>query len=136
MARPVSQMTANIENFIRMEARGEDHVTILTEVFGPEYVTDPVKKNAAESKMARWRKRADFQEIWDDEMRLRVRRSLPRAVSRLTQQVDDDNSWIANKAANDWINLAKTTGIFQDNEKAINIKVEGLPDLGSPDQEE
>lgn len=135
MGRPLSRMTAQIEKFIRMEARGEDHETVLREVFGPDYVTDSVKKHAAESKMTRWRHRPDFQAIWDDEIRAVVKLCIPGAVKRIRRQVDDENGWIANKASNDVINLAKTTGIFQTDEKAINVKIEGLPELGSPDDD-
>ena len=135
MARPVGPMTAQIENFIRMEARGEDHETVLREIFGPEYVTDPVKKNAAESKMDRWRHRDDKQAIWDDETKNRVLRNVSRAIGRLEAQIDHNKPWVANKAANDYIGLAKTVGIFQNEEKAVHVKIEGLPDLGSPDDE-
>jgi hypothetical protein len=69
-------------------------------------------------------------------MRARVRRCVPSAVGRLEKQVDNDNDWLANKAANDVINLAKTTGMFAAEEKAINVHVQGMPELGSPDQEE
>jgi len=133
MARPVAKMTAQMECFIRLEARGESHDTVLLKVFGPDYVTDPVKRHAAESKMTRWRKRDDVQAVWDDEVRSIVRQCIPHAMSRLTKQVNDDNGWLANKAANDVVNLAKTTSIFQSDEKAINVKIEGLPDIGSPD---
>jgi aminopeptidase N len=133
MSRPVGPMTAQIENFIRMEARGEPHDVVLREIFGPECVTDKVKKNAAESKMDRWRHRADHQAIWDDEMKARVRRRVPAAVERLEKQIDSDNDWVANKAANDYINLAKTVSVFQSEEKAINVKIEGMPEIGSPD---
>ena len=135
MARPVGPMTAQIELFIRMEARGEDHETVLREIFGQEYIDDPAKKSAAESKMHRWRHREDAQAIWDDEIRSVVRHCIPRAVHRLKSQVDNQNDWVANKASNDVINLAKTTGIFQDNEKTVSVKIEGLPDIGSPDDE-
>ena len=133
MSRPFGPMTAQIENFIRMEARGEPHDKILEELFGPDYVTDKVKKNAAESKMTRWRHRPDAQAIWDDEMKARVRRRVPAAIERLERQLDNSNDWIVNKAANDYINLAKTTGIFQSEERAINVRIEGMPDIGSPD---
>ena len=135
MARPVGPMTAQIEKFLRLEARGESHDAVLEAVFGPEYVTDPVKKNAAESKMTRWRHREDAQAIWDDEIRAIVKQCIPSAVSRIKKQIDDDNGWLANKAANDVVNLAKTTSIFQSDEKAINVKIEGMPDIGSPDEE-
>ena len=133
MSRPVEPMNAQIENFIRMEARGEKHETILREIFGPEYVTNKKLKNAAESTMYRWRHREDQQAIWDDEMKARVRRRVPSAVERLEKQIEDDNQWIANKAANDYIGLAKTVGIFQSEEKAVNVRIEGMPDIGSPD---
>ena len=86
--------------------------------------------------MSRWRQRDDFQTIWDDEMKARVRRCVPRAVGRLEKQIDNENDWVANKAANDVVNLAKTTGIFQSEEKAINVKIEGMPEIGSPDSDE
>jgi len=134
MSRPVGPMTAQIENFIRMEARGEPHDVVLREIFGPEYVTDKKLKNAAESKMDRWRHRADRQAIWDDETKSRVLRRVPAAISRLEKQIDSDNDWIANKAANDYISLAKATGILQTEEKAVHVQVEGLPEIGSPDE--
>ncbi len=134
MARPVGKMTAQIENFIRMEARGEDSATILKEIFGLS--RDDPGAHAAQCKMSRWRHREDYQAIWDDEMKARVRRCIPRAVGRLEQQIDNSNDWLANKAANDVVNLAKTTGIFQSDEKAINVKIEGMPEIGTPDEDE
>ena len=134
MGRPESPMTAQIENFIRMEARGEDHATILKEIFGlgPH---DP-GVHAAECKMSRWRHREDAQAIWDDEIKERVRRNVTRAIMRLEKQIDDKKPWVANKAANDYIALATKTSIFQSEEKAVNVRIEGMPDLGAPDQEE
>ena len=133
MSRPYAPMTAQIENFIRMEARGEPHDVVLREIFGEEYIDDPKKKSAAESKMCRWRHRPEAQAIWDDEVKARVRRRVPAAIERLERQLDNSNDWIVNKAANDYINLAKTTGIFQNEERAINVRIEGMPDIGSPD---
>lgn len=137
MARILEPMNARIENFIRMEARGEDRATIMMEIFG-FYPDDPDHKKVhnADCKMSRWRHRPDAQPIWDDEMRARVRRCVPKAVGRLEKQVDDDNGWLANKAANDMMTLAKTTGIFKDEDKALHVQVSGLPELGSPDQDD
>lgn len=133
MSRPMDPMNAQIENFIRMEARGETHAAILKEIFGLNPKDPGV--HAAECKMYRWRQRPDAKEIWDDEMKARVLRHVTRAVSRLEQQIDDKKPWVANKAANDIINLAKTTGIFASEEKALNVRIEGLPDIGSPDDD-
>ena len=136
MARPTGPMTAKIESFIRMEARGESADDILREIFKLDPETcDPAEKNKAYQQMWRWRHRPDAQAVWDDEVRNVVKHCIPRAMNRLKSQVDNQNDWVANKASNDVINLAKTTGIFQDNEKAINVKIEGLPDIGSPDDD-
>lgn len=135
--RPKKPMTARIENFIRMEARGESADDILREIFGLDPATCSFdEKNKAYQQMWRWRHRPDAQPIWDDEMRARVRRCVPKAVGRLEQQVNDDNGWLANKAANDMVTLAKTTGIFRDEDKALHVQVSGLPELGSPDQDD
>lgn len=133
MSRPMDPMNAQIENFIRMEARGESHAAVLKEIFGLNPKDPGV--HAAECKMSRWRQRPDAKEIWDDEMKARVLRHVTRAVSRLEQQIDNAKPWVANKAANDYINLAKTTGVFTSEERALNVKIEGLPDIGSPDDD-
>ena len=135
MGRPMDPMTAKIENFIRMEARGEDHAAVLKEIFGLEPGCDPKEKHNAEATMCRWRQRPDAKAIWDDEIRARVLRHVPRAVGRLEKQIDHAKPWVANKAANDIIALAKTTGVFASEEKAISIKLEGMPEIGSPDDE-
>ena len=134
MARPMGPMTAQIENFLRAEARGEPHEQILLDLFGPEFVSDPVKKNAAESKMARWRKRPDAKAIWDDELSATVKRRLPDAMSRLLKQIDNSNDWVANKASNDILTLAARIGVIKNEETAVKVEVSGLPDLGSPDE--
>ena len=134
MARPIQPMNAKIELSIRMEARGEPHDAILEKVFGPDTVTDPVKRNAAESKLYRWRHRPDAKAVWDDEVREVIKKCIPRAVNRISKQIDSEVDWLANKAANDVVNLAKTTSIFQDDDKTVKVQIEGnLPDLGSPD---
>ena len=130
-------MNAKIENFIRMEARGESHDDVLKEIFGldPKRATKE-EKNKASQQMWRWRHRPDAQAIWDDEMKARVRRCVPRAVNLLESQIGSRKEWVANKAANDVVNLAKQTGIFVGEEKAVSIRIEGMPEIGSPDDPE
>ena len=133
MARPMGPMTAQIENVIRAEARGEPHEKILKDVFGLEPGCDPKEKNKAEQKMWRWRHRPDAKAIWEDELASVVRRRVPYAVNRLNNQVDNPNDWVANKASNDVIALAKSIGVIRTEETAVKVQIEGMPDLGSPD---
>ena len=135
MARPLGPMTAKIETMIRMEARGESHADVLKECFGLGPDCDPIEKHNAEVKMSRWRRRPDAKPIWDDELAANVRRRVPGAISRLDKQIDNENDWVANKAANDYIGLAKALGVIKTEETAIKVQIEGMPDLGSPDEE-
>ena len=129
-------MTAKIENFIRMEARGESADDILREVFGLDPLTCDVKeKNRAYQQMFRWRHRPDAKAIWEDELGSTVRRRLPGALTKIIQQIDGSNDWLANKAANDIVLLAKTIGIVKSDETALKVQIEGMPELGNPDEQ-
>jgi hypothetical protein len=46
----------------------------------------------------------------------------------------EDQAWLQNKAANDLLNYGKSQ-IFGDEERAIHVKVEGMPEIGSPDDD-
>ena len=136
MARPLAPMTAKIENFIRMEARGEKADDILREVFhlDPETCSEKEKQQAYQQ-MYRWRHRPDADAIWQDELKATVRRHVPFAIGKIKNQVDSDTEWLANKAANDVIILAGKVGLIANEEKALQVQIQGLPDIGSPDQE-
>ena len=136
MSRPQKPMDAQMELFIRLEARGESRASILEKVFhlGPDAAENDIHN--ADCKMSRWRHREDAKQVWDDEVRNVIRQCIPRAVSRISQQIDSKEGWLANKAANDVVNLAKTTSVFQGDDKALTVKIEGMPDIGSPDDDE
>ena len=135
MARPLGPMTTKIENFIRAEARGEPHDKILREQFGIDENSDPKDKARAEQFMYRWRHRPDADAIWQDELKATVRRHVPFAIGKIKNQVNSDTEWLANKAANDVIVLAGKIGVIKNEETALQVQIQGLPDIGSPDQE-
>lgn len=134
MSRPTGPMTARIEGFIRAEARGEPADDILREFFGldPDNC-DPKEKNRAYQQMYRWRHRPDADAIWQDELKATVKRRVPAAINRLLAQVNSNTEWLANKAANDIMTLAGRTGVVRNEETAMQIKIEGMPEIGSPD---
>ena len=136
MPRPYGPLTGKIENFIRMEARGESANDIIREIFGVDPDTcSHQEKNRIWQTMYRWRHRPDAKAIWDDELSAVVRRHVPGAVRRLNSQVDNENDWVANKASNDVLALAKSLGVVRSEETAIKVQIEGIPELGSPDGE-
>ena len=136
MSRPQKPMNAEMELFIRMEARGCSRAEILKTVFNLDESSPENDIHNADCKMSRWRHREDAKPIWDDEVRNVIRQCIPRAVSRISQQIDSKEGWLANKAANDVVNLAKTTSVFQSDDKSVTVKIEGMPEIGSPDDDQ
>ena len=133
MARPYGPMTAKIENFIRAEARGEPHDKILREQFGIDENSSPKDKARAEQYMFRWRHRPDADAIWQDELKATVKRRVPAAIGKINKQIESDTEWLANKAANDVLTLASRIGAIKTEETAMKIEIQGLPEIGSPD---
>jgi hypothetical protein len=56
------------------------------------------------------------------------------AFKKLASQIDSDKDWLANKAANDIITQSKLV-ISGADDNTVLVKVEGMPTLGSPEQE-
>lgn len=136
MARPFRTLGVKAEAFVRLEARGEDRKTILQTIFGLDVDKDDKKLiNKADQQMYRWRHHPGAEEIWQDEVKQQMRLYVPRAVSRIGKQIDDENGWLANKASNDVLTMAKNAGVLQTEEKALSVKIEGMPDIGSPDDD-
>ena len=55
------------------------------------------------------------------------------AYKKIREQLDSDKEWLANKAANDIINQSKGIVTGAD-ENTVVVKLEGMPELGSPDE--
>ena len=100
----------------------------------PKRLTD--MEHVYRQKIEKWLQKPDAQEYY---RRLIVNRHAPAAVGKalkvLTKQLDSDNEWIANKAANDILNKYYDL-VMGTNSNEIVVRFEGMPEIGSPDQEE
>ena len=133
MPRPMRPLTGQQELFIRMSAQGRTRSEIMKAVFNIDMETaDHNVINAADQKMFRWRKRPEFDAIWKDEVKNILYGCTAEAIQVIKGQLRDDIPWLKNKAANDLLNYGKQQ-IYGDEEKAIHVKVEGMPEIGSPD---
>jgi hypothetical protein len=135
MPKAIQPLTAKQELFTRMSARGESRPDILREVFGLDVATSPENAiHAADAKMHRWRQHPDFDRVWKEEVRSVIVACTSEAIKVVKEQMRDKKvPWLQNKAANDILSYGKTQ-IFGDEEKQITVKVEGMPDIGSPDE--
>ena len=131
-------LTAQQEKFIRLSAQGKSRPELMMELFGID-VHDPeqiMAVRAADAKMTRWRKRPEFETVWKDEVRNVLYGCTSEAIQVIRKQMkSEDQPWLQNKAANDVLNYGKSQ-IYGDEEKTVNVKIEGMPEIGSPDKAE
>ena len=134
---PKDRCPAPIERFIRMEANLCSREEKMRVLFGIDLATAPENQiHAADQKMCRWRKHPLFDQIWKDELSRQDYEdySTARQVLRDGMKQKDDR-WLAmNSAVNVISNGNKR--IFQDEQNTVNVRIEGLPDLGTPEEEE
>ena len=137
MGRPVQPLTVNQERYIRMMARGCSRAEIYKACFNVDIATATEKEiHAAESKVTRIRKRPEYETVWKDEVRQVLIGATGDAIRVIKNQLNrEDQPWLQNKAANDILVQTKQQ-ILGEDEKQITVKVEGMPELGIPDQGE
>lgn len=91
------------------------------------------KLRSAEEKLRLWRKRPEFAELYRDTLREMTEPACGKAVKKITEQVDDENPWIAQNAAREVLTRFLPMVMGED-DKTITIKVEGMPELGTPEE--
>ena len=134
MGRHKLTVNTQIDLFIRMEARGCTRPEKLQAVFG---ITDAksVEAHNAENQMTRWRKLPEYGKIWNEELTKQDYEAIGLARKRLLEQLNSNNEWLVNKAANDLIAQGNKR-IYGADESTVHVQVSGMPDIGSPDQPE
>lgn len=136
MPKHKQPLNALQELFIRMSAQGCTREEILKKVFDLDLVTSPQNEiHNADCKMSRWRKLPEFETIWKDELKSILYSCTSEAVQVIRGQMrSKDIPWLQNKAANDVLNYGKGQ-IYGEEERAVHVKIEGMPELGSPDDD-
>ena len=135
MSKSIQPLTSDQERFVRMSAQGCSRKEILDKVFHLDIETAPENEiHAADNKMSRWRKHPDFEATWKDEVKQILYGCTAEAVQVIKGQLRSDQGWLQNKAANDLLNYGKAQ-IYGDEERTVHVQIEGLPDIGSPDDE-
>jgi hypothetical protein len=135
MPKAKQPLTADQERFIRMSAQGRGRQEILKTIFGLDLGTAPENEiHNADNKMSRWRKLPEFESMWKDEVRQILYGCTAEAVQVIKGQLRSDQGWLQNKAANDLLNYGKSQ-IYGDEEKTVHVQIEGMPDVGSPDDD-
>ena len=134
MARKAAEnLTVDQDRFIRMEANGYTTEEIIKEVFGVEKGDD--QYHAIECKLSRWRDHPKYEETWKDEVRKQDFKDYITARKVLRRSMNQEkDGWLAMQSAVNAMNNSSKR-IYQGEDSAVTVKIEGLPDLGTPDGE-
>lgn len=103
----------------------------IVENLWPDKETDQQKKYA-QQRLRNLRKQENFQEYYKSLIAEWSFRYVGKAYEKLGEQIDSNQPWLANKAANDVITQAKHLVTGEDDNTVV-LKVEGMPELGTPD---
>lgn len=117
-------------NVAEMMFRGMSDDEIVKEVW-PEK-TEPNQIRNAKNRLRTLRKNEKFQEYYRSIITEWSVHNVGKALSKLASQMDDKNGWLANKACNDILNQSKNFTGSDDN--TVLVKVEGMPELGVPEE--
>lgn len=92
---------------------------------------DKQKLTNAKQKLRKLRRNEKFQEYYRSIITEWTVHNVGKALTTLASQMDNSNGWLANKACNDILAQSKNfTGV---DENTVVVKVEGMPELGTPD---
>ena len=137
MARKASEnLTVEQDRFVRMEANGYSTDEIILEMFGKKRSDDPKAYHAIECTLSRWRKHKRYEEVWKEEVRKQDFRDYTNARKVLRKSMNNEkDGWLAMQSA---VNVMNSSGkrIYADEDSAVTVRIEGMPDLGTPDQDE
>ena len=133
---PKDKAPVKIDQFARMEANMVSREEKIRTLFGVDINTATDREiNNCDATMSRWRRHPMFDEIWKDEVRTQEYADYTEARRVLRQGMrQDKDGWLAlNSAVNALSNANKR--LFHDEDQSVTVKIEGLPDIGSPDDD-
>ena len=136
MARKAAEnLTVEQDRFVRMEANGYSTAEIILEMYGMKREDDPKAYHNLECKLSNWRDHPKYEETWKDEVRKQDFKDYITARKVLRRSMNQEkDGWLAMQSAVNAMNNSSKR-IYQGEDSAVTVKIEGLPDLGTPDGE-
>lgn len=130
------KITAKMTQAARLMSEGKSVKDIAIILFN--CVTDDGTLRRDEKKLQKavkhiraWQAQKAFQECYVAIIREMSMSAFGKAFATVTEQMDADNGWLANKAANDVMSRFGSA-ILGEESKAITVQIQGMPELGEP----
>lgn len=118
----------------RMYLEGAKEKEIMLCVYGVGEDSTDTERRKARNKLRDVIRNPKVQECYRAMLRERAMPATGAAMNKLMEQLDDKSGWLANKAANDVLNKFWPV-MMGEEDHSIVVKVEGMPQLGTPDEE-
>lgn len=129
------RMTVQLDKFARMEANNCTREDKMREIFGIDMKTaTPREINNADASMSRWRKHPLYDQVWKEELKSQNYDDIRKAMDVLRDGLRSKDKWLAMQSAINLISNA-TKRVYAGEDTAVTVKIEGMPDLGTPDGE-
>ena len=131
---PKAELTVQQDQFVRMEANGLSSPDIIKALWNVSPGDETY--HAYECKLSRWRKHPKYEQVWKEEVRKQDYMDYTNARKVLRKSMNNEkDGWLAMQSA---VNVMNSSGkrIYADEDSAVTVRIEGMPDLGTPDQDE
>ena len=130
-------LNSRARRYAQMKAQACSRAEILQEMFGLDLSDPEVDQKAvwaADKQCQRWRDHPGFDDAFETEINRILRAAAAPALQVLMEQVKSTSTepYLRNKAAND-VMQHRRTALKSEDDSAITIKLEGMPELGTPD---
>lgn len=133
---PKDKAPRKIKQLAIMEANDCTREEKLKEIFGIDMATASAREiNNADVCMCRWRRHPAYDAAWREEASTWDFRDYSKARSVLRKGMrQESDPWLAMNSA---VNTLSATGkrIFKDEDSEITVKIEGMPDIGTPEDD-
>jgi len=127
--------TDEMKAWMRCVVQNKSRKEIMAEVFHvpPEDINNEDVLHKYDCKMTRWRQHPDYQKEWINAFKSLWGPIMAKAMNVVEEGLEDNSlPWRKTQHAN--MALAYGTKlIVGEEERSINVKIEGMPEIGSPD---
>ena len=133
---PKDKTPRKLKQFAVMEANDCTREEKLKELFGLDMATASAREiHNADACMSRWRRHPAYDIAWKEEQRTWDFRDYAKAKKVLRSGMKQKSDpWLAMNSAVNTLSTA-TKRIYHDEDSEYTVRIEGMPELGTPDDD-
>lgn len=128
-------LTIPMTQMCKLIALGNTYEEAITKMWGINRKDHPTEFKRKQKIVKKWTQAPGWVECYRAMVKEQIFPAYGRAVSKITEQIDNDNPWVAQGAAREVLNRFGPTVMGEDDNQIV-VRVEGMPTLGAPSVEE